>query len=43
MNTKVLIMRIQSAVYHIDYNICMHIPIDEPLQKILGFNLVLLK
>ena len=43
MSTEVLITRMQSRVDCIDYDILMHIPIDEPLQKILGFNLALSK
>ena len=31
-------MGIQSSVYYIDYNISMHIPIDELLQGGLEFN-----
>ena len=36
LNTEVLITRIQSTVYYIDYSIFMNISIDEPLQGVMG-------
>ena len=43
LNTGVLITKIQSTVYYIDYSIFMHIPIDGQLQGGLSFNLALSK